>query len=145
MCSVQNIIFRIVGSETCDMIEGNESHIEYFQFWDFTPLSDKFKMLDFHANCIRIGYMVLELWATCQCWKQYKKKNWDSFFANISIAISATSNSFPLAMSHYIVCHLSTFFLSTGLNIWFESRAYFIKRKEMLPLFELLYAAIFCR
>ena len=45
----------------CDMIKGNESLVENFNFNFLTPLSYNFKMLHFDANPITIGYLVTEL------------------------------------------------------------------------------------
>ena len=45
----------------CDMIKGNESLVENFNFYFLTPLSHHFKMLHFDANPITIGYLVTEL------------------------------------------------------------------------------------
>ena len=45
----------------CDMIKGNESLVENFNFYFLTPLSKNFKLLHFDANPITIGYLVTEL------------------------------------------------------------------------------------
>ena len=45
----------------CDMIKGNESLVDIFNFYFLTPLSHNFKMLYFDANPITIGYLVTEL------------------------------------------------------------------------------------
>ena len=42
----------------CDMIKGNESLVENFNFYFLTPLSHNFKMLHFDANANNIGYLV---------------------------------------------------------------------------------------
>ena len=44
--------------DICDMIQGNESHVEDFQFKFLTPPSGN---LHFDANPIRIGCLVTEL------------------------------------------------------------------------------------
>ena len=43
------------------MIKGNESLVENFNFNFLTPLSQNFKMPNFDANPITIGYQVTEL------------------------------------------------------------------------------------
>ena len=45
----------------CDMVKGNESLVENFNFYFLTPLSHNFKMLNFDAHLITIGYLVTEL------------------------------------------------------------------------------------
>ena len=45
----------------CDMIKGNESLVENFNFYFLAPLSHNFKMLHFDAHPITIGYLVTEL------------------------------------------------------------------------------------
>ena len=45
----------------CDMIKGNESHVENFNFCFLTPFSHNFKMLHFESNPITIGYLVTKL------------------------------------------------------------------------------------
>ena len=50
----------------CDMIKGNESLVENFNF--LALLSHNFSMLHFDANPITMGYMLTELWIICcQC------------------------------------------------------------------------------
>ena len=58
------------------------------------------KMLHFDANPIRIRCLVTELWASYQYWKQYETKEFDLFLGQYLKTISATSDSFPLIMSH---------------------------------------------
>ena len=50
----------------CDIIKGNESLVENFNFNFLTPLSHNFKMLNIDVNPIIIGYLVTELWAIYQ-------------------------------------------------------------------------------
>ena len=50
-----------------------------FNFEMSTPPSGNLKMLYFDANAISIGYLVTELWAIYQCWKQYKTEKFDPF------------------------------------------------------------------
>ena len=45
----------------CDMIKGNESLVENFNFYFLTPLSQIFKMLHFDTIRITIGHLVTEL------------------------------------------------------------------------------------
>ena len=45
----------------CDMIKGNESLVENFNFYFLAPLSQNFNMLHFDPNPITIGYLVTEL------------------------------------------------------------------------------------
>ena len=69
----------------------------------FTPLCGiLFVVVD--ANLIRIGYLVTDyrVMSNLSMWKQYKHRNLNSFFANISNIISATSDSSPWS------CHIST-------------------------------------
>ena len=64
----------------CDTIKGNKSHVENFNSYFITSLSQNFKMLCFDANPITIGYLVAELWSICQCYKQYKTKEFEHCF-----------------------------------------------------------------
>ena len=45
----------------CDTSKGNESLVENFNFYFFTPLSQNLEMHHFNANPITIGYLVTEL------------------------------------------------------------------------------------
>ena len=56
------------------------SHMsKIFNFETLTPPSGNLKMLHFSANPIIIGYLVTDLWANYQCWKQYKIKEFELF------------------------------------------------------------------
>ena len=71
-----------------------------FQF--LTILSRNSNMLHFDADPIKIEHLVTEFWRICQYEKQYKQKNLDIVFANISRSISPTSYSFLLIMSRVV-------------------------------------------
>ena len=45
----------------CDMIKGNESLVENFNFYFLTPPSHNFKMLHCDATPITIGYLITDL------------------------------------------------------------------------------------
>ena len=45
----------------CDMIKGNESLVENFNYYFLAPLSHNFNVLHFDLNPITIGYLVTEL------------------------------------------------------------------------------------
>ena len=51
----------IVEKHICDMIKGNESLVENYNFYFLTPLFQNLKMLHVDANPITIGYLVTEL------------------------------------------------------------------------------------
>ena len=51
----------VVLYNNCDMIKGNESLVENFNFYFLAPLSHNFNMLHFDPNPITIGYLVTEL------------------------------------------------------------------------------------
>ena len=61
-------------------MKGNETHIEDIQFWDFY---NSFWQFTIDAHPIRIGYLVTELWAIYQCWKQYKTKEFELFLCQV--------------------------------------------------------------
>ena len=68
-----------------------------FNFEISTPLSGNSRMLHFNANLIIIWYLVTELWVIR--WKQYKTKEFECFLC-LYLKNNATSDSFPLIMSH---------------------------------------------
>ena len=70
------------------------SHLlNIFNYEFFTPLCGNLKMLHFDANPIIIGYRVMSYEQFIEAQKQYKT-------GDISETIFATSDSFPLFMSH---------------------------------------------
>ena len=71
----------------CDMIKGNESHVEDFKFWDSNTTKQLKNDGILTETPVRYEYLVTEL------------EIWDSCYATISKAIFATSDSFPLLMS----------------------------------------------
>ena len=105
--------------------------LRIFNFDIITPLSGNLKLLHFYAIPIRIRYIVPELWAIFKCWKQYKQKNLTSFFANISKTTSATSDSFPLIMSHVKMHNVNS---KVKLNHCFQSTYYVMCFKIMLKI-----------
>ena len=63
---IAELFIRILNFLICDMIKGNESFVEIFNFYFLTPLSHYFKMLQFDAkhfdaNPNTIRYLVTEL------------------------------------------------------------------------------------
>ena len=54
---------------------------------------------------MKIGYLVVELQGFINAKKQYKQKNLNTVFANISKTISPTSDSFFLIMLHMKVSY----------------------------------------
>ena len=79
-----SLLFKKNNIDIFDMIKGNDSYVEDFQFRVFGTTFWQLKMLQ--KNWI-FGYRVINL------------KNLNSFFANISKTISATSDSSTLIMS----------------------------------------------
>ena len=74
------LVGRNLFFEKCDMIKGNESLVENFNFNFLTPLSYNPKMLHFDANPITIECQVTDLWWIWQCQKQYKTKEFEHCF-----------------------------------------------------------------
>ena len=97
ICYFENITYITYVTWSREM-----SHVsKFFNFEFLTPLSDILKMLYFDANPTRIGGLVSELWAIHQYTKHnIIQNNLNSFFAHISKTIYATSDSFPLIISH---------------------------------------------
>ena len=52
---------RYCDLQNCAMIKGNASLVENVNSYILAPLSQNSKMLDFDANPITIGYLVIEL------------------------------------------------------------------------------------
>ena len=78
-----------------NMVKGNKSHVKDVEIC--TPCSCDLKVLNLDANHIKNGYLVTELWAMYQCWKQYITKKIELFLCQYLKTISLTHS--PLIMS----------------------------------------------
>ena len=86
--------------EICDMIKGNESLVENFNFNFFTPLSHSFKMLHFDENPLQLDIWFQSYEGFVNAKNNIKQRNLNTVHANISKTIWPTSDSFLLIVSH---------------------------------------------
>ena len=108
--------------------KGNESPVKYFQFWEFFTIVWELQMLHFDTNPIRIGYLVTELWAIYQCWKQSKTKELRPFLCQYLKNTVCDIGLIPLDHVTYIL-HLSAAwqwreaasFSNRSANLWASS------------------------
>ena len=93
----------------------------------FTPLYGNLKMLHFDANPIWNGYLVTELWAIYQCWKQYQTKESELFFLPVSQNNICDIRLIPL--DHVTIENLSFIEFNTKFT---HSRAILIRLESCL-------------
>ena len=77
----------------CDMIKGNESLVENFNFYFLTPLSHHLKMLHFDANPLQLDIWLQSYEGFDNAKNNMKQKHLNTVFVNISKTASPTHSS----------------------------------------------------
>ena len=117
--------------DNCDMIKGNKSHVGNIQFWFFNITICTSKMLHFDPNSTTIRHLVAETWTIFEVSKQCKTKKIVTW--STSRSILATSDSFPLIVSHFEFLYSTILKLSSLHNYFFFALWYLHSQLQISP------------